>query len=637
MSAWLSPFRRFWLLCTLGLCLSGIASAKSSAKAKTLIHLFYLASGGQNWTALGQVEMSGDANVGGAAGRFHQIVDLRDGRDVLTLDAGPIYQKQATLEDSSWQADRSGLATVCDTPSARVDAINESFQDRNGWFTAPDDALRFQGTRRHQGEKFDLVAVTPPGGRKMTLWLGAKDHLLYRIDELDASHHESGTVYSDYRRIDGVMMPFILRQSNGNASQDTVLTVKTIRFSPVADEAAFTPLPSTFKDARLLGKESSATVPFTSFGGWIVVEVSIDGHAAIPFLLDSGGSNYLTPQAAKQLGVKAMGNFALNGVGSAQENGQFAHVNELHIGSLEMQDQQFIVGPLPDMLENRGKEAPIEGLVGAELLRRFPATIDYQRKTLTFYQPGSVPPKPQDAQSLRLYFDGSHPYIQVDVDGVPGIFQIDTGDNSGTTIFGPFYRAHEFPIEQPAKAAREGGVGGFHSALDTRIGSLGLGPWHLDDPLITISFASQGAFSDDAIAGNLGYDFLKHFVFTLDYEHRQGYFLRSSEFKNPAHTYSVGISLDRQNGSVVVKKVDRHAPAGRAGLRAGDTILTVNGKTLQDLPPGALDSVFDAKAGAQFDVCYRRRGKERHAVFQLKEILPIQGTMMPLAPGQMNK
>lgn len=581
--------------------------------------------------------MSGDANVGGAAGRFHQIVDLRNGRDVLTLDAGPIYQKQATLEDSSWQVDRSGLATVCDTPSARADAINESYQDRSGWFTAPADELRFRGTHRHHGEKFDLVAVTPPGGRKMTLWLGAKDHLLYRIDELDASHHESDTIYSDYRRIDGVMAPFILRQSNGNASQDTVLTVKTIRFSPVVDEAAFTPPPSTFKDAHLLGKARSTTVPFTSFGGWIVVEVSIDGRAAVPFLLDSGGSNYLTPQAAKLLGVKGAGNFALNGVGSAQENGQFAHVNELRMGPVEMMDQQFIVGPLPDMLENRGKDAPIAGLVGAELLRRFPTTIDYSRKTLTFYKPGSVPPKPPDAQSLRLYFDGSHPYIEVDVDGVPGIFQIDTGDNSGTTIFGPFYRAHAFPIEQPARAAREGGVGGFHSALDTRIGSLALGPWHLDDPLVTISFASQGAFSDDAIAGNLGYGFLKHFVFTLDYEHHQGYFLRSSEFKNPAHTYSAGISLARQNGSVVVKKVDRHAPARRAGLRAGDTILTVNGKTLQDLPPDALDSVFDAKAGTQFDVCYRRRDKERHAVFQLKEILPIHGTMMPLAPSQMNK
>ena len=633
----LSPFRRFSILCALGLGMSSIASAQSSPKAKTLIHLFYLASGGQNWTVLGQVEMSGDANVGGAAGRFHQIVDLRNGRDVLTIDAGPIYQKQATLVDSSWQADRSGLATVCDTPSARVDAINESYQDRNGWFTAPDDALRFQRTRRHHGEKFDLVAVTPPGGRKMTLWLGVKDHLLYRIDELDSDHHKSDTLYSDYKRIGGVMMPFTMRQTNGSASQDTVLTVKTIRFSPVVDEAAFTPPSSTFKDAQLLSNKPVATVPFTIFGGNIVVEVSIDGHAAVPFLLDTGGSNYLTPQGAKALGVKGNGNLGIGGVGTAQAKGQFAQVKDLRLGPVEMRDQQFIVGPLPEMLVNRRKEAPIAGLVGAELLRRFPTTIDYQRKTLTFFRPGSLLPRPTAAQSLRLYFDGSHPYISLDVDGAPGVFIVDTGNSSETTLFGPFYRAHQFPVEQPAQAISQGGVGGFGSALDTRIGSLGLGPWKLNDPLVTLDFAKQGAFSNDALAGNLGYDFLKNFIFTLDYEHRTGYFMRSGEFGKASDYNRAGMALERKNGKVVVGRVNRDTPAEAAGIRVGDTILSVNGKASDDVPPDTLDDMFCKEAGARVDILYRRNGEEYRAVFQLKELLPLHGTMKPLTSSQMNK
>jgi hypothetical protein len=369
-----------------------------------------------------------------------------------------------------------------------VDAINESFQDRNGWFTAPENELISLGARQDQGKSFDLVAVTPQGGRKMTLWLGATDHLLYRIDELDSTHHESDTIFSDYRKIDDVMMPFTIRQTNGDASQDTVLQVKVLRFLPTIDEAAFIPPPSTFKDVRLPGEQSSATVPFTIIDGRILVEVSIEGHPALPFLLDSGGSNYITPEAAKRLGLNGSGNFAFDGVGTDQVNVQFAKVKRMSLGPIEMLDQQFTLGPLPDMLQDRGKEAPIAGLIGAELLRRFPTTINYQQKTLTFYKPGTPPRVQKNADSFQLFFDGSHSLIQIEVDGIAGIFGIDTGDSDSVTIFGPFYNAHEFPIEQPAQPIWQGGFGGRGSALRTRIGSISFGSWQLDDPLITLNF-----------------------------------------------------------------------------------------------------------------------------------------------------
>lgn len=610
---------------------SSVLSAQSSLDGKSLIHLFYLASGGDNRKGLAEAQIVGEVNAGGTIGTFHQIIDLKDGRDVLSIDADSMKLTRATLGDSGWQADQSGLVTYSDTPSAQVDAINQSFQNRNGWFAASASELRSLGIHQDQGKSFDLVAVTPPGGRKMTLWLGAADHLLYRIKQQDSSHHEYDTIYSDYRRIGGVMMPFSIRESNGNASQDTVFTVRTIRFSSTIDQAVFTAPASRFKDARLLGEESAATLPFTIDSGRIVVEVSINGRPAVPFLFDSGGSNYITPQAAKLLGVKGSGNVAVSGTGAAQESGQFATANKLLLGPVEMLDQQFLIGPLPKFLEDRGIEAPIAGLVGAELLRRFPTTINYQQKTLTFYKPGTQPPEQPNACSFRLLFDGSSPFIQVKVDDVPGIFEIDTGDSSSATIFSPFYRAHEFPIQQPAQIRLQGGVGGLGEALLTRVRSLGFGPWQIEMPLVTLNLADQGAFSNDSIAGNLGYEILKNFVFTLDYEHRKGYFLRSSDFGKPIDYNRAGAILDRQDdGKIIVQGVNRNTPAEQAGIRVGDAILSVNGKAPQE-------RMLYEKAGTPVDIRYSRGGEERRAVFHLKELLPIHGKMKPLVHNQTDK
>lgn len=630
--------RSILLFCGFSLVASYPLASQTPQRAKELLSMFYVASGGDHWRPLAEAEIAGKLNLGGATGTFHQVVDLKLGRDATDIHAGPLKVKQVTLTDSSWQADGSGLVTYSDTPATRVDSINQSFVDRNGWFTAKESELKYAGTQEEHGTRYDLVTVTPAGGRAMTLWLNAQDHLLDRIIQQDSAHHQSTTFFSDYRKTDGVLVPFVVRQSNGDTSQDTIETVETFRFLPSIRQDVFLAPPSKFNDAHLLGKQSSVLVPFTIDDGRIVVDVSVNGHAAVPFLVDTGGGNYMTPQAAKLLGIEGSGNVAISGSGAGQEDGQFAMVKELRVGEVQMLNQQFVLGPLPEMLENRGKEPPIAGLVGAELLRRFPATFDYQKKTLTFYRSGSVPPRQSGARALRLFFDGSHPYIQVRVDGVMGIFGIDTGDSSSTTIFGPFYREHEFPIELPAQVRSQGGIGGLGAALLTRVGQLSFADWKLSQPLVTLNFAQQGLFSNDSIAGNLGHEVLKNFVFTLDYEHRVGYFMPSTEFGVPADYNRSGMALDRAHGgSVLVMRVNPNTPAEEAGIQVGDAVVWMNGMTTSDHPLSTFDRMLSAKAGTEIEMRYARKGKEKRATFHLRELLPPNGEMKPYMQNTSNK
>lgn len=607
-------------------------TAQAENSAHTLLQLSYQASGGDNWKSVAQLDQSGTIVVGGVSGTFHQITDIRNGRDVMQFDVGPLHGKEATLTDSTWEVDQSGLATFHDGPEAHTNAVNQAFINSKGWNHVPENELHFAGQREENGSTYNLITVTPRGGRLITLWLDAKDHLLKRIAQEDANHQQSTTFFSDYKLIDAVACPFTIRESNGNVSQDVVKSVKAVHFSSRTNDTAFAPPISNFTDADLRGSQDSATVPFTIADGRIVIEVSIAGHPPLPFLLDTGGQNYLTPEAAKLVGVEGSGNIALSGGGAEQENVGYAKIGEMRIGPLELRNQLFIIGKLPPFVQDRGKEPPIAGLVGYELLRRYPATFNYQKKTLTFFRPGAMVKAPPGAQLMKLYFEGHNPFIVASLDGVPGYFGIDTGDRSVITLFRPFYDAHRFPIVQPPLEKRQGGIGGQEQALLTRVGSVSFGPWSLDHPLVNLNFAAQGAFSSEYDAGNIGYETLRNLIFTLDYEHRRVLLEKSTEFGKSTPYNRSGMTLHRNAaGRIEVETMNANTPAAVAGLKVGDVILSMNGEKSEGKALYEFESVLSAPADFQIEVEYQRNGEATRAQFKLRELLPPGAAMLPLA------
>ena len=599
--------------------------------ARALIQQCYEASGGSNWKGWAALEQAGTLVIGGIPGTFREIIDLKSGRDVTQFDVGPLHGKEASLPESTWEADQVGLATIHDGPESRADAATQSFIDRRGWFQASENELHYEGRRSDRDRSYDLVSIAPAGGRPITLWIDTADHLLKRIFQLDANRQPNTTFLSEYELVNGIRYASVIRDSNGNESQDRIKTVQSITLSPNIVDSVFAPPISIFRDAALVGEHEQATIPFTISDGRIVVNISLNGRAAQPFLLDTGGQNYLTPRAAELFGIKGGGNFAISGGGAQQENIQFARVEEMRLGPLKMSDQLFIVGELPAFIQDRGKLPPLAGLVGYELLRRFPATFNYQDRVLTFHKPGSTVPASADAQNLPLYFEGHGPYVRAEIDGVHGYFGIDTGDRSVTTLFAPFYNAHHFPVLQPPLEKRQGGVGGLQKALLTRVGDMSFGAWRIPHPLVNLNFAAQGAFASALDAGNIGYEILRKFVFTLDYEHRRILLQKSSDFGKAIDYNRSGMTLHRaESGAVEVETVSPHTPAAEVGLTPGDIILSINTDSPNDKALYELESLLSGTAGTSIRIEYRRGGKSQATQFRLRELLPSSGPMRPL-------
>jgi hypothetical protein len=90
------------------------------------------------------------------------------------------------------------------------------------------------------GEDAYVVVFTPEKGSPVTQYISAKTFLPLRQDTLATSDTMSLPVtetYSDYRSVDGVMIPF-LRVQNSQTMGDTVLKIREAVFdAPVAEEA----------------------------------------------------------------------------------------------------------------------------------------------------------------------------------------------------------------------------------------------------------------------------------------------------------------------------------------------------------------------------------------------------------------
>jgi PDZ domain/Aspartyl protease len=579
------------------------------------------ASGGHAWDRIAGAELNGEYNLGGLKGTFRQVVDFRNGRDVLSYDVGATRGQQANLRHHGWWTDEKGLPTIQEGPEAKADAATQSYEDRNGWFhsdaTVP---MSYLGTKKEDNDRtFDLVRVQPPGGRELTLWIDNATHRLDRAVGRNAEARDNTTYFSDYRQVEGTWLPFKQRQSSGDTENHVIMTVSRVHLMSHVNDADFAPPTSVIRDAHLQQSATATTVPFTLRDGALVVDVSIDGRAPLPFVLDSGGLNLLTPEAAKKLGVELQGNVAGSGVGTSSFTAHFAQVKRYQVGLAELLDQEFLVIPLPTVVTNRGNQEPLAGLIGYEVLRRFLVTIDYHQRRLTL----AMPLREATGEKLPLFFNTRTPFVKASIDGVEGYFGVDTGDDGAITLFKNFYDFHKFPIELPGVKSIEAGVGGETSTILTRVASLSLGHFMLSRPLAELNFANAGAFASKLTAGNLGSEVLQNFVITFDYEHRALYLEKSPDFGYSMPYNRSGLRVDLNDaGAVVIKTVNVGSPADLSGLKPGDQLLAVNHNSMSSKDLIDVEDQFKQPAGTRLDLVILRDGVRKEAVVALVELLP---------------
>ncbi len=420
-----------------------------------------------------------DVTAYGIAGKGEILVDRTTGRFVRRFDAGPVSEREGWDGARAWRADATGMARVQGNRDERAAIVDWSH------LLAAGDAA----AREHPAQPAEITA-DPASGEvtRMVRHIG---------------HQTERTTFADYRTANGFALPFTIADTSENGAWTAhVLALETPR--TIRDDA-FAPPPEP-RDWSLRG---ITTVSLAGRSDLPVIPVSVNG-TVLRFLLDTGGQNVISPEAAGRAAIEPIGEGTVGGAGAALAKIRYANARSVRIGDAEMREQPFLVLDL-------GATAPIDGIIGYELLARFAVRIDLQRGKVELAR---------DARELApsgvavpMAFVERQPQVDGALDGIVGAMTIDTGSASAADVNAPFVTAHDLRSKYHAEASGYPitGVGGPVHAYFAHAKELRLGDLAVLDVNLLLTDAHAGAEADPTIAANIGLQVLRRYVLVLDY------------------------------------------------------------------------------------------------------------------------
>lgn len=575
--------RRLCLLIILLAPAAALAGAPPSATQ--ILAQAKAASGGDAWNRVHSLRLQGTIETGGLSGKVNALDDLFTGRSVSRFDLGPVSGAQGFDGTMGWSVSPGGEVAPSDSPAGKQSSATGAYQTARAWWFPQrwPAGIALDGTRRDNGKTYQVLTITPKGGRAFDLWINAATHLIAREVQDTAQAGVRETTYlSDYRTVDGIKLAFHQRYSNGKKQYDTVVQLDKAVVNVPVTAADFAMPHHKLSDFAFVGGGNVATIPFQLINNHIYIQVTVNGHP-LHFMLDTGGANILTPEAAKRAGIASKGALQGGGVGKKSVNTGLGEVRNLTLGGkVTLRDQVFGVLPLPGFSKVEG--TAFDGLVGYEVFKRFVVKIDYAARKLTLMRPKDF--KAAGAgTAVPFTFLGHIPGVKGSIDGLSGEFEIDTGSRAALTLWGPFVKDHD--LARRYRASPETvvgwGVGGSASGRVARGDTLKLGSVVVHDPVLELSTATEGAGADKYIAGNVGGEILRHFTVTFDYANQRMYLKPNRDYGAPMDYDRSGMWVNAGGGGFEVKSVMPEGPADEAGIKPGDLITAVDGKPASSL------------------------------------------------------
>ncbi len=426
------------------------------------------------------VRLQLDIVAEGVPGHGEIIVDRTTGRFVRRFDAGPVSDRDGWDGTTIWHADATGMPRAEGNSDQRAEVIAWSrLLAQASSVPAPPNAT----PARAPDVTVDALGETTSATLHVGPWT-------------------ERVVFGGYRSDDGFALPASITDTSQNGTWTAHVAGLDMPHS--VPPATFAP-PAPPDDASLHGV---ATLPVLPGTGYPLVSVSIGSGPPMRFVIDTGGQNAISTQAARRAGLTVVGAGKVSGVGTSLADVAFAWARSVHVGAAEMRDQPFVVLDLGD--------GPIDGILGYELLARFAARIDLVRGRVELAR--DVHDLAPGGTAVRMVFDDRQPQVDGALDGFPGAMTIDTGSVGSVDVESPFVTAHDLRSRMHVLSGGSvQGIGGSARGVVARAKELRLGALALDNPTVFLSEERSGGYADPTIAANVGNQVLRHFALVLDY------------------------------------------------------------------------------------------------------------------------
>lgn len=597
-----TPIKPFlWSITAVMLSLGAAAAATEPENVATVLSEYQRASGAAAWASTNTLHTVSQVTRGGVTSMREHWEDIATGRYMTINGAARTTTRSGFDGVSEWQQGPSGIAyTMGDVDSSLV-AADESFRVSRAWWFRERHAatIALIGQRSENGRDFDVLSVTPEGGRCFDAWFDRSTHLLFLTDEQQAENRVV-TTYADYRSVHGVMIPFSVRTGDGkDASFDDVETVQSVEVNPrFADQLYAVPaLPAA--DIELPPGRDSVQVKFRlAADNRILIPVTLNGRVAVEADFDSGGSLVLQPESVKKLGIHVGGSVKEAGGGEGSTSASTGSLDTLAIGEARL------FAPLFDSFAF-DPDAPEQALIGLEILQRFVVRFDFDQMLMTLTRPEAFRYDGRGAV-VPFHFQDNQPEVKGSIDGIAGLFAIDTGDDSSLLLIAPFARRYDLverysadiPYEGQAITATQGVWARKRAGVVALDGADGRPIVEVREPVTRISLQHSGFDANRNVSANIGLGILRQFNLTFDYSRQRLIFEPNHFFGQPDIFNRTGLRLKRDQAGWVITTIFPNSPALDVGLKVGERIETVNGKTASDFGEGELIGVLKGPLGS---------------------------------------
>lgn len=303
-------------------------------------------------------------------------------------------------------------------------------------------------------------------------------------------------------------------------------------------------------------------------GDLLVLPVTIAGQLHW-FALYTGATNSVFDQSLRKLLGQPVG---ASGASSGEDRvpvDLFAWPKDAYVGRIPLTSRQPVaLTDLSTLRRTTGYE--IHGLLGMDFLKGYTIRVDFDAGKLWFLR--SAPADSGKRIAVRIDESGL-PTVCADLGDGPQDCVVNTGSiglQAGelTSVI-----IDALVVREKARLGFDGGTaffGGRDAARHAMVGNVNLGGFE----------HANLAFAESAM-NMLGLGYWSRYVVTFDFPGGYVYLSPGSRYDRGVNPSGIGLGMTCEERLTFVESIKRGSPAARSGLRLGDLLLNVAGRSAQ--------------------------------------------------------
>ncbi len=248
-----------------------------------------------------------------------------------------------------------------------------------------------------------------------------------------------------------------------------------------------------------------------------------------------------------------------------------------------------------------GEGKKIKGIIGMNFLRKYMVQIDFDFDMLYIYQSVQGEQLRWGQQCDLTFPKGGLPHVKgVVFFDIPVEFLIDTGHSMTGSLEEKIFR--QILSQKKAKTIEASFItlGGTITEREARINDLSIADFHYKDLIFS-----------ELDSSILGLEFLGRHGVIFDFPNKKFYLDVGRDFRKRDERDMSGLRLAKSYENTIVHSVEVDSPAQKAGIKAGDAIISIGTKLSNQYDIWILRRDLMNMDGSKLNITFERGGKKK--------------------------